>query len=123
MLCKPTLPVPPGESNVRFHHAVGTNNIRAARSVTANVFQIRCTAGEIVLCCGLSLPENLNRPDAAGGADEQLLAVGLDRRIVMNQPGFGLVSASGSGARAQGAGGAFRELGIKPGLPRQKAAP
>ena len=84
MLCKPTLPVPPGESNVRFLHAVGTNNIRAARSVTANVFQIRCTAGEIVLCCGLSLPENLNRRDAAGGADEQLLAVGLDRRIVMN---------------------------------------
>ena len=84
MLCKPTLPVPPGESNVRFHHAVGTNNIRAARSVTANVFQIRCTAGEIVLCCGLSLPENLNKPDAADGADEELLAVDLDRRIVMN---------------------------------------
>ena len=46
----------------------------------ANVFQTRCTAEEIILCCGLSLPESLNGPD---GGTENVLAVDLDRRIVM----------------------------------------
>lgn len=58
---------------------VALNSARL-RTSYANVFQTRCTAGEIILCCGLSLPESLNGPD---GGTENVLAVDLDRRIVM----------------------------------------
>ncbi|WP_165177202.1 DUF3467 domain-containing protein [Desulfovibrio sp. ZJ369] len=57
--------------------------LNSAQLVTsyANVFQTRCTAEEVILCCGLSLPESLNGPD---GNAENGLAVDLDRRIVMS---------------------------------------
>ena len=58
---------------------VALNSAHLATSY-ANVFQTRCTAEEIILCCGLSLPETLNGPD---GGTENVLAVDLDRRIVM----------------------------------------
>ena len=61
------------------HCAVVLNSARF-RTSCANVFQTRCTAEEIILCCGLSLPESLNSPD---GGTENVLAVDLDRRIVM----------------------------------------
>ena len=74
---QPTVPTEGRQIRVALNSAQMTTSY-------ANVFQTRCTAEEIVLCCGLSLPENLNKPDAADGADEELLAVDLDRRIVMN---------------------------------------
>ena len=58
---------------------VALNSARL-RTSYANVFQTRCTAEEIILCCGLSQPESLNAPD---GGTENVLAVDLDRRIVM----------------------------------------
>lgn len=58
---------------------VALNSSHLATSY-ANVFQTRCTAEEVILCCGLSQPESLNAPD---GGTENVLAVDLDRRIVM----------------------------------------
>ena len=56
-------------------------NSAGLRTSYANVFQTRCTAEEVILCCGLSLPENVNN---AEGAVKNVLAVDLDRRIVMS---------------------------------------
>ncbi len=58
---------------------VALNSARL-RTSYANVFQTRCTAEEVILCCGLSQPESLNTQD---GGTENVLAVDLDRRIVM----------------------------------------
>lgn len=58
---------------------VALNSAHLATSY-ANVFQTRCTAEEIILCCGLSQPESLNTQD---GGTENVLTVDLDRRIVM----------------------------------------
>lgn len=74
------------EKNAANADAAQSQQIRVAlnsarlRTSYANVFQTRCTAEEIILCCGLSLPESLNGPD---GGTENVLAVDLDRRIVM----------------------------------------
>ena len=74
------------EKNAANADAAQSQQIRVAlnsarlRTSYANVFQTRCTAEEIILCCGLSQPESLNTQD---GGTENVLAVDLDRRIVM----------------------------------------
>lgn len=74
------------EKNAANADAAQSQQIRVAlnsarlRTSYANVFQTRCTAEEIILCCGLSQPESLNTQD---GGTENVLTVDLDRRIVM----------------------------------------
>ena len=77
----------PGESETAAAASAEGQQIRVAlnnaglRTSYANVFQTRCTAEEVILCCGLGLPESVNN---AEGAVKNVLAVDLDRRIVMS---------------------------------------